>query len=171
MLPTADICDKYPKDILVAKPIFKDFGGRTAFFGKAVTLKTFDDNTKVRSILETDGTNAILRSTAACPVLDGSAVPRASPGPPGTVIVIAPGNRLIQNGFAVPILQLQAHAFVQKTINQFLQVFRVNVRLSRKIQFMAAIIATPDRQVRAVIAGDGRSNTSGVHGGRVKDVS
>ena len=40
MLPTADICDKYPEDILVAKPIFKDFGGRTAFFGKAVTLKT-----------------------------------------------------------------------------------------------------------------------------------
>ena len=31
MLPTADICDKYPESTLVAKPIFKDFGGRTAF--------------------------------------------------------------------------------------------------------------------------------------------
>ena len=59
MLPTADICDKYPESTLVAKPIFKDFGGRTAFFGRAITLKTLDDNSKVRSSLESDGLSLI----------------------------------------------------------------------------------------------------------------
>ena len=82
MLPTADICDKYPEDILVAKPIFKDFGGRTAFFGKAVTLKTFDDNTKLKSILETDGTNKVLvvdgEGSMNCALLGGNLVSIAS---------------------------------------------------------------------------------------------
>ena len=82
MLPTADICDKYPKDILVAKPIFKDFGGRTAFFGKVVTLKTLDDNTKVRSILETDGTNKVLvvdgEGSMNCALLGGNLASIAS---------------------------------------------------------------------------------------------
>ena len=45
MLPTADICDNFPTKVLVVKPFFKDFGGKTAFYGKAITLKTHDDNT------------------------------------------------------------------------------------------------------------------------------
>ena len=50
MLPTADICDNFPTKVLIARPIFKDFGGKTAFFGEVVTLKTLDDNTKVKNI-------------------------------------------------------------------------------------------------------------------------
>jgi len=52
MLPTADICDNFPTKVLVVKPIFKDFGGKTAFYGKAITLKTHDDNTKVKKPLK-----------------------------------------------------------------------------------------------------------------------
>ena len=57
MLPTADICDNFPTKVLVVKPIFKDFGGKTAFYGKAITLKTHDDNTKVKKALESNGGN------------------------------------------------------------------------------------------------------------------
>ena len=82
MLPTADICDKYPENTLVAKPIFKDFGGRTAFFGKAITLKTLDDNTKVRSSLESDGTNKVLvvdgEGSMNCALLGGNLASMAS---------------------------------------------------------------------------------------------
>ena len=60
MLPTADICDNFPTKVLVVKPIFKDFGGKTAFYGKAITLKTHDDNTKVKKALESNGGNKVL---------------------------------------------------------------------------------------------------------------
>ena len=60
MLPTTNICDKYFDNVRIVKPIFRDFGGRVTFFGKVVTLKTYDDNTKVRTTLERDGTGKIL---------------------------------------------------------------------------------------------------------------
>ena len=82
MLPTADICDKYPESTLVAKPIFKVFGGRTAFFGRAITLKTLDDNSKVRSSLESDGTNKVLvvdgEGSMNCALIGGNLVSMAS---------------------------------------------------------------------------------------------
>ena len=72
---------KYPESTLVAKPIFKDFGGRTAFFGKAITLKTLDDNTKIRSSLESDGTNKVLvvdEGSMNCALLGGNLASMAS---------------------------------------------------------------------------------------------
>ena len=60
MLPTADICDNFSTKVQVARPIFKDFGGKTAFCGKVITLKTLDDNTKVKKTLEGNGENQVL---------------------------------------------------------------------------------------------------------------
>ena len=76
MLPTADICDNFPTKVLVARPIFKDFGGKTAFFGKVVTIKTLDDNTKVKKSLEGNGENQVLvvdgEGSMNCALLGGN---------------------------------------------------------------------------------------------------
>jgi regulator of ribonuclease activity A len=82
MLPTADICDNFPTKVLVAKPIFKDFGGKTAFYGKAITLKTHDDNTKVKKALESNGGNKVLvvdgEGSMNCALLGGNLAALAS---------------------------------------------------------------------------------------------
>lgn len=59
MLPTADISDAHA-DAQVAAPIFRDFGARRSFDGPIATLKVFEDNTLVRSTLETDGQGRVL---------------------------------------------------------------------------------------------------------------
>ena len=51
MLPTADISDKYSDSVRILKPLFRDYGGVKSFSGKVKTIKTLDDNTKVRAAL------------------------------------------------------------------------------------------------------------------------
>jgi regulator of ribonuclease activity A len=71
-LKTTDLCDKHPEKITVAEPIgFKDYGGKKLFHGEIVTLKCFEKNPLVRSILETDGTGKVL-------VVDGGASMRCA---------------------------------------------------------------------------------------------
>lgn len=70
MKPTTDICDEHP-EVQVCEPIFSDFGGRIAFCGPAVTLKVFEDNQRVRELLETPGEGRVL-------VVDGGGSPRCA---------------------------------------------------------------------------------------------
>ncbi len=57
---TTDLSDAYPDVIQVAEPIFRDFGGQRAFHGAIATVKLFEDNALVRSILETPGAGRVL---------------------------------------------------------------------------------------------------------------
>lgn len=86
MQPTADISDARP-DAQVAAPIFRDFGAKNTFCGPIATLKVFEDNTLVRSTLETDGRGRVL-------VVDGG----------GSTRCALVGDRLatlaIENGWA-----------------------------------------------------------------------
>jgi regulator of ribonuclease activity A len=66
MLPTADISDKYSDSVRILKPLFRDYGGVKSFSGKVKTIKTLDDNTKVRAALESEGNGDVL-------VIDGQA--------------------------------------------------------------------------------------------------
>lgn len=60
-LKTTDLCDTHTAKVTVAEPIgFKDFGGKKIFHGEIVTLKCFEKNPMVRSILETDGEGKVL---------------------------------------------------------------------------------------------------------------
>lgn len=60
-IQTADLCDKYEDAVQVVEPIgFRHFGGRTAFSGKIATIKAFEDNSLVRSTLETAGEGQVL---------------------------------------------------------------------------------------------------------------
>ena len=55
MTRTADLYDEYGDRLEVAAPMFRDFGGAPCFSGEIATVKVFEDNTLVRSQLETEG--------------------------------------------------------------------------------------------------------------------
>ena len=56
---TPDLCDQYP-DVQVAEPVFRGYGGRIAFAGPAVTVKCFEDNSRVKEQVELDGKGKVL---------------------------------------------------------------------------------------------------------------
>ncbi len=70
-MPTCDVCDALGDKVAFVPLQFQDYGGNGDFAGPAVTLKTLDDNTKVRAILETAGEGRVL-------VVDGAASTRAA---------------------------------------------------------------------------------------------
>lgn len=63
---TADICDKFDRQVKILASIFTNYGGTTIFEGEVVTLKTFNDNSLVREILNEKGNGKVL-------VIDGAA--------------------------------------------------------------------------------------------------
>ena len=60
MSPTvADLADQHPA-AAICSPLFRDFGGRAQFAGPIRTVKVFEDNSLVRSTLESPGEGAVL---------------------------------------------------------------------------------------------------------------
>lgn len=64
-LSTPDLCDAHEADLVsgrlrVLPPVFQNYGGAEAMAGPVVTLKCFEDNSLVRSTLETPGQGRIL---------------------------------------------------------------------------------------------------------------
>lgn len=62
---TTDICDDHPElledgRLAALPPLFRLFGQRVKFAGRAVTLKVFEDNALVRSTLEGPGNGRVL---------------------------------------------------------------------------------------------------------------
>ena len=61
MKSTPDLCDEYEETIRVLEPIgFSNFGKRSRFAGKAVTVKCFEDNSMVKQLAKEGGTNKVL---------------------------------------------------------------------------------------------------------------
>ena len=68
---TTDLCDNHPQlledgRLAVLPPVFRHFGQRITFSGRATTLKVFEDNALVRATLEAPGNGNVL-------VVDGGA--------------------------------------------------------------------------------------------------
>lgn len=69
---TCDLLDEHEQlDIQVLNPHlngydFKHYGGKHCFAGQAVTVKCFEDNSRVKELLATDGTGKVL-------IVDGEA--------------------------------------------------------------------------------------------------
>jgi regulator of ribonuclease activity A len=59
-IKTADICDEHAERVRIADPVFRVYGGRTAFGGPITTLRIFEDNVLVRSALEEPGDGRVL---------------------------------------------------------------------------------------------------------------
>lgn len=68
---TCDLYDRFEKTARVADPVFRDFGGRRRFSGAAVTVKCFEDNSRVKELLGTPGQGKVL-------VVDGGGSLRAA---------------------------------------------------------------------------------------------
>ncbi|MBT0961203.1 ribonuclease E activity regulator RraA [Denitromonas iodatirespirans] len=56
----ADLCDQFDADVRVVSPMFRSFGGKSAFHGPIATLKVFEDNSLVRTALEGAGNGRVL---------------------------------------------------------------------------------------------------------------
>ncbi len=67
---TCDFCDAHKAvdsgDFRVLLPVFKDFGGLTSFYGQVLTVKCYQDNSHVKSAVESEGRGRVL-------VVDGTA--------------------------------------------------------------------------------------------------
>ncbi len=59
-MSTADLTDEHRDRVQVSEPVFRDFGGKRTFAGPAETLKTFEDNSLVRTALEEPGDGRVL---------------------------------------------------------------------------------------------------------------
>lgn len=60
-LKTTDLCDAHADKVRIAEPIgFKDFGGKRYFNGSIHTVKCFEDNSLVRTVLESNGEGKVL---------------------------------------------------------------------------------------------------------------
>lgn len=57
---TADLCDEHPDAVVVAEPIFRDYGGARLFHGRVATVKVHEDNVLVRKALEEPGEGRVL---------------------------------------------------------------------------------------------------------------
>ena len=57
---TTDLCDAHEDTIRVVEPMFTSFGGKSAFHGQIATLRVDDDNSYVRTALESAGSGRVL---------------------------------------------------------------------------------------------------------------
>ena len=57
---TPDLCDEYPDLVQVVEPMFSNFGGRSSFGGEIVTVKCFEDNSKVKELVGTPGHGKVM---------------------------------------------------------------------------------------------------------------
>ncbi len=57
---TADLCDEFSAEIQILEPVFRQFGGRTCFAGPAVTIKCFEDNSRVKEAVAEPGNGRVL---------------------------------------------------------------------------------------------------------------
>ncbi|WP_101759792.1 ribonuclease E activity regulator RraA [Oceanicoccus sp. KOV_DT_Chl] len=71
MISTPDLCDQYGDQVQVADPVFKHYGGVRRFGGEVLTVKCFEDNSKVAELVKTPGQGRVL-------VVDGGGSPRRS---------------------------------------------------------------------------------------------
>lgn len=61
-----DLFDLYPEQLQLAEPLFNDYGGKIIFSGEIITVSCFNDNSKVKELVATDGTGKVM-------VVDGKA--------------------------------------------------------------------------------------------------
>lgn len=56
---TPDLCDDHP-DVHVVDPVFRSYGGRPAFHGRIVTIRCFEDNSRVRELVNAPGEGRVI---------------------------------------------------------------------------------------------------------------
>lgn len=57
---TADLCDEFEEQLQISAPIWQSYGDQSMFHGEIVTIKCFEDNSKVKEQLATPGNGRVL---------------------------------------------------------------------------------------------------------------
>jgi len=57
---TPDLCDANPDDVRVVEPMFNNYGGKAVFGGEIVTVKCFEDNSRVKEAAAQPGHGKVL---------------------------------------------------------------------------------------------------------------
>lgn len=55
-----DLCDQHGDALQVADPLFHNFGGKPLFYGQAVTLSCYEDNSLVRELVNRPGLGRVM---------------------------------------------------------------------------------------------------------------
>jgi len=55
-----DLFDNYPQQLQLAKALFTDYGGSSIFYGEIVTVNCFNDNSKVKELVATNGVGKVM---------------------------------------------------------------------------------------------------------------
>ena len=55
-----DLCDQHGDALQVADPLFHEFGGKPLFYGQAVTLSCYEDNSLVRELVNRPGQGRVM---------------------------------------------------------------------------------------------------------------
>ncbi len=59
-LVTPDLCDAYPELVQAVEPMFANYGGMDSFGGEIVTVKCFEDNSKVKELVDEPGEGKVM---------------------------------------------------------------------------------------------------------------
>jgi regulator of ribonuclease activity A len=57
---TSELCDIYLDQVDVIEPMFNSYGGRSSFGGQITTVKCFEDNALLRTVLQQPGVGRVL---------------------------------------------------------------------------------------------------------------
>lgn len=57
---TPDLCDANPDDVRVVEIPLNNYGGRKSFYGEIVTVKCFEDNSRVKELASQPGAGKVL---------------------------------------------------------------------------------------------------------------
>ena len=78
---TADLSDEHTDEVQIVSPGLKNFGGKTRFRGPIVTVKSFNDNSKVRELIWSPGEGRVLvidnEASMSCAMLGDMMAARA----------------------------------------------------------------------------------------------
>ncbi|OIN07902.1 putative 4-hydroxy-4-methyl-2-oxoglutarate aldolase [Oceanisphaera psychrotolerans] len=55
-----DLCDEHGDKVTILAPLFRDYGGEDVFWGQVVTVRCYEDNSRVRELVATPGTGKVL---------------------------------------------------------------------------------------------------------------
>ncbi len=55
-----DLCDEHGDKVTILAPLFRDYGGEKVFWGQVVTVRCYEDNSRVRELVATPGTGKVL---------------------------------------------------------------------------------------------------------------
>lgn len=55
-----EICDQFADTVRILPPMFTNFGAKATFYGEVVTVKAFEDNSKIRELVSQHGAGKVI---------------------------------------------------------------------------------------------------------------